>query len=73
MRIATLQFSPRLGDVAANFSRAESLLMREEREGLLENIDLLILPELAFAGKLSPFFDVTAPRVVTKRAMLDET
>ena len=51
MKVATLQFSPRLGEVAANFSRAESLLMREEREGLLEGVDLLVLPELAFTGK----------------------
>ncbi len=53
MKISTLQFFPRLGEVAANFSRAESLLMREEREGLLQDIDLLILPELAFTGKSS--------------------
>ena len=53
MKIATLQFFPRLGEVAANFSRAESLLMREEREGLLQDIDLLILPELAFTGESS--------------------
>lgn len=51
MKVATLQFSPRLGEVAANFSRAESLLMREEREGLLDELDLLVLPELAFTGE----------------------
>lgn len=50
MKIATLQFAPKLGEIAANFSRAESLLMREEREGLLTGIDLLVLPELAFTG-----------------------
>ncbi|EXJ83735.1 hypothetical protein A1O1_07361 [Capronia coronata CBS 617.96] len=61
MRIATLQFSPRLGEVAANFSRAESLLMREEREGQLENIDLLVLPELAFAGYNHPSLAAIAP------------
>ncbi|EHY57010.1 Protein N-terminal amidase [Exophiala dermatitidis] len=61
MRIATLQFSPRLGEVAANFSRAESLLMREEREGMLENLDLLVLPELAFAGYNHPSLDAIAP------------
>ena len=51
MKIATLQFSPRLGEVAANFSRAEALLMRQEREGELTGLDLLVLPELAFAGE----------------------
>ena len=51
MKIATLQFAPRLGEVGANFSRAESLLMRQEREGELEGIDLLVLPELAFTGE----------------------
>ncbi len=54
MKIATLQFSPRLGEVAANFSRAESLLMREEREDVLQGLDLLVLPELAFTGKDIP-------------------
>jgi predicted amidohydrolase len=51
MKIATLQFFPRLGEVAANFSRAESLLMRQETGGELEGIDLLVLPELAFSGE----------------------
>ena len=51
MKIATLQFAPRLGEVAANFSRAESLLMRQERGGELEGMDLLVLPELAFTGE----------------------
>jgi predicted amidohydrolase len=50
MKIATLQFNPQVGQVAANFSRAESLLMREEREGMLRDLDLLVLPELAFTG-----------------------
>ena len=54
MRIATLQFNPQVGQIAANFSRAESLLMREEREGVLRDLDLLVLPELAFTGKRPP-------------------
>lgn len=58
MKVATLQFFPRLGEVAANFSRAESLLMREEREGLLQDIDLLVLPELAFTGQSALWFRV---------------
>lgn len=67
MRIATLQFSPRLGEVAANFSRAESLLMREEREGMLENLDLLVLPELAFAGN-NPSIKIDQRTPVASRA-----
>lgn len=54
MKIATLQFNPQIGQIAANFSRAESLLMREEREGMLRDLDLLVLPELAFTGLFGP-------------------
>lgn len=61
MRIATLQFDSRVGAVAANFSRAESLLMREERSGTLDNIDLLVLPELAFTGYNHPSLSSIAP------------
>ena len=60
MKIATLQFSPRLGEVAANFSRAESLIMRQEREGELIGIDLLVLPELAFAGESNKLWNFCA-------------
>lgn len=48
MRIATLQFTPTLGDVAASIAHAESLLY--ENESRLRNLDLLVLPELAFTG-----------------------
>ncbi|RMZ83762.1 hypothetical protein DV738_g1041, partial [Chaetothyriales sp. CBS 135597] len=61
MRIATLQFNPQVGQVAANFSRAESLLMRDERAGLLRDLDLLVLPELAFAGYNHPSLAAIAP------------
>ncbi|RMD43530.1 hypothetical protein DV735_g1603, partial [Chaetothyriales sp. CBS 134920] len=61
MRIATLQFNPQVGQVAANFSRAESLLMRDERHGLLRDLDLLVLPELAFAGYNHPSLAAIAP------------
>src|SRR5690349_19528964 len=70
MRIAILQYSPALPNpstssnnvsVAANFSRAESLLMREERSGTLDNIDLLVLPELAFTGYNHPSLSAIAP------------
>lgn len=70
MRVAILQYSPLLPSsltsrnnvsIAANFSRAESLLMREERSGTLENIDLLVLPELAFTGYNHPSLAAIAP------------
>ena len=61
MKIATLQFSPRVGDIARNFSLAESLLMREERENLLQDLDLLVLPELAFSGYNHPSLAAIAP------------
>ncbi|OCT50553.1 hydrolase, carbon-nitrogen family protein [Cladophialophora carrionii] len=67
MKIATLQFSPRLAEVAANFSRAESLLMRQEREGELKGVDLLVLPELAFTA-IAPFLEPTAAGPSTRWA-----
>ncbi|GAP93225.2 putative amino-terminal amidase [Rosellinia necatrix] len=46
MRIGCLQFAPQVGDVENNVSRADGIL-REAEPG---NLDLLILPELAFTG-----------------------
>ena len=46
MHIATLQFSPVLGQVAQNIARADELLAAADTDGL----DLLVLPELAFTG-----------------------
>jgi predicted amidohydrolase len=48
MRIAALQFCPVLGDVAVSIDRAERLLYKDESR--LQNLDLLVLPELAFTG-----------------------
>lgn len=48
MRIATLQFTPTLGDVAASIAHAEELLSTNLSQ--LQNLDLLVLPELAFTG-----------------------
>ena len=47
MRIGCLQFAPQVGDVEANLNRADAVL---EAHGDLE-LDLLVLPELAFSGK----------------------
>lgn len=46
MRIACLQFNPELGRLAENVAHANSLLEAASPQ----NIDLLVLPELAFAG-----------------------
>ncbi|KDN63064.1 putative N-terminal amidase [Colletotrichum sublineola] len=48
MRIGCLQFAPQVGDVNNNLNRADAVLSRADPDGL----DLLVLPELAFTGKL---------------------
>ncbi len=50
MRIATLQLDSALGNVEGNIKKAGSLLL--DQKDRLENLDLLVLPELAFAGRL---------------------
>jgi protein N-terminal amidase len=47
MRIACLQFAPQVGDVDNNLNRADAVLNRANPEDL----DLLVLPELAFSGE----------------------
>lgn len=47
MRIGCLQFAPQLGDVDNNLTRADGVLSKSRPE----NLDLLVLPELAFTGK----------------------
>ncbi|RYP78269.1 hypothetical protein DL771_000746 [Monosporascus sp. 5C6A] len=46
MRIGCLQFAPQVGDVDNNLNRADAVLNRANPEDL----DLLVLPELAFSG-----------------------
>ncbi|KEY69743.1 hypothetical protein S7711_03724 [Stachybotrys chartarum IBT 7711] len=60
MRIGCLQFAPQLGDIDNNLNRADAVLSRHEPEDL----DLLVLPELAFTGynfkslqEISPFLE----------------
>jgi predicted amidohydrolase len=48
MRIATLQFTPTLGDVTSSIVHAEQVLYTDESR--LRDLDLLVLPELAFTG-----------------------
>ncbi|KMU84848.1 hypothetical protein CIHG_02632 [Coccidioides immitis H538.4] len=52
MRIATLQFSPRLRDVDGNIERGEEILNKWEQSHGDEarKLDLLVLPEMAFTG-----------------------
>ena len=49
MRIACLQFSPELGKTAENVARANVILEAASPQ----DIDLLVLPELAFTGDAS--------------------
>ncbi|KAK0735540.1 carbon-nitrogen hydrolase, partial [Apiosordaria backusii] len=49
MRIACLQFSPQVGEVSKNISKADAVLAASAAE-LEEGIDLLVLPEMAFSG-----------------------
>lgn len=53
MKIATLQFAPRLGDVEGNIRRADELLKRGKDGIDIENLrpEVLVLPELAFSGE----------------------
>lgn len=47
MRIGCLQFASQVGDVDNNLNRADAVLSKANPDDL----DLLVLPELAFTGK----------------------
>lgn len=51
MRIGCLQFAPKVGDVSNNLNRADAVLAKADPMAL-DNLDLLVLPEMAFTGKL---------------------
>lgn len=60
MRIATLQFAPKLGDVEGNIRRVNELLKKGKSVNLTPPVgigvdqlkpDVLVLPELALTGK----------------------
>ncbi|KAI0490413.1 carbon-nitrogen hydrolase [Xylaria cf. heliscus] len=60
MRVGCLQFAPKVGDIDNNLNRADAVLNRANPEDL----DLLVLPELAFTGynfkslqQISPFLE----------------
>jgi protein N-terminal amidase len=52
MRIACLQFAPQVGDVENNLIRADAVLSKANSKDLA-NLDLMVLPEMAFSGKLA--------------------
>ncbi|KAH8845292.1 hypothetical protein MCOR01_002537 [Pyricularia oryzae] len=65
MKIACLQFAPQVGDVDNNLNRADAVL-NKANQAELEDLDLLVLPELAFSGynfkslqDISPFLEPT--------------
>lgn len=43
-----LQFNPQLGNIAHNLKRAETIISQAETQ----DIDLLVLPEMAFSGTI---------------------
>ncbi|KAI0456798.1 carbon-nitrogen hydrolase [Xylaria acuta] len=60
MRVGCLQFAPQVGDIDNNLNRADAVLNKANPEDL----DLLVLPELAFTGynfkslqQISPFLE----------------
>lgn len=54
MKIATLQFDPKIGDVEGNIRRADEILKGREYD--LRGLDLLVLPEMAFTGLYMIYF-----------------
>ncbi|KAJ5176741.1 Carbon-nitrogen hydrolase [Penicillium canariense] len=73
MRIATLQFAPKLGDVEGNIQRANALLKKGKHTSLagqdigigigidILRPDILVLPELALTGYNFPSLDAIRP------------
>ncbi|RMZ73260.1 amino-terminal amidase [Pyrenophora seminiperda CCB06] len=72
MKIAILQFAPEVGQVPQNIQRAEKILQRTQ---IPEDLDWLVLPELAFTGynfhnleEIKPFLEPTTSGVSTQWA-----
>ncbi|KAL6795059.1 hypothetical protein J3E68DRAFT_436779 [Trichoderma sp. SZMC 28012] len=68
MRIGCLQFAPQVGDVDNSLNRANAVLSKANPE----NLDLLVLPELAFSGynfksmqEISPFLEPSDSGITT--------
>lgn len=52
MKVALLQFAPEVGKVKENIQRADETLQKTR---IPTDLDWLILPEMAFSGKLFSF------------------
>ncbi|KAI0377935.1 carbon-nitrogen hydrolase [Hypomontagnella monticulosa] len=68
MKIGLLQFAPQVGDVDNNLNRADAILNKANPEDL----DLLVLPEMAFSGynfqslrDISPFLEPTGAGITS--------
>ncbi|KAH7321650.1 carbon-nitrogen hydrolase [Rhexocercosporidium sp. MPI-PUGE-AT-0058] len=68
MRIGCLQFAPQVGDVDNNLNRADAVLSKSNPQDL----DLLVLPELAFSGynfkslqHISPYLEPTTAGITS--------
>merc|ERR1711977_516740 len=68
MRIGCLQFAPQVGDVDNNLNRADAVLNKANPQ----NLDLLVLPELAFSGynfkslqHISPYLEPTTAGITS--------
>ena len=59
MRIGCLQFAPLVGDVDNNLNRADAVLSKAD----IEELDLLVLPELAFTGTFIPWSQLLLPQL----------
>lgn len=57
MRIGCLQFAPKVGDIENNLNRADAVLSKAN----VEELDLMVLPELAFSGKFDRAHSSTCP------------
>jgi predicted amidohydrolase len=68
MKVGCLQFAPKLGEVHENIRKADSLL----EDTSSSELDLLVLPEMAFSGKrcldLSPRLGLVF--IITNRLQL---
>lgn len=71
MKIAILQFNPKLGAVEANIRHADSLLSK-----CTANIELLVLPEMSFSGynfpslaAITPYLEPTTDGITTQWAI----
>lgn len=65
MRIACLQFAPELGKVKENIAGADHLL----RASPPQNLDILVLPELAFTGFPHQFIQYPHPLLIPPRRL----